>query len=307
MVAETWSDLFAFLLTLMTSHASMFETLGTNLFRGFAVILIVWFGVKSALASASGGHSGFQFDRFAGLLMTIAFGDAMITYYSRPIPGLGFSFYHLIVDQGTNLASELNHGIVTELTNRLNSIYYETEQPGLSLALNSLELLRYAITFLALEAAEIASFRRDRIWVRGIRHRSDARADLYPILYCSKIGVVVLGLAKIVSAICFLSRGGKRLHFRIWAVAHSLRGFPSAALRRGCSCSSFHAIVFLIGGVHLGSTTDPVAGELLVCWPLGRVGRARPARRTGEMTLNVRQTTCAAAPGRTSLVRAALR
>jgi hypothetical protein len=136
----------------------MFETLGMNLFRGFAVILIVWFGVKSALASASSGHSGFQFERFASLLMTIAFGDAMITYYSRPIPGLGLSFYHLIVDQGTNLANQLNHGIVTELTTRLNSIYYEMEQPGLSLALNVLEVLRYEITVLALEAAEIAAF-----------------------------------------------------------------------------------------------------------------------------------------------------
>ena len=136
----------------------MFETLGMNLFRGFAVILIVWFGVKSALASVSSGHSGFQFERFASLLMTIAFGDAMITYYSRPIPGLGLSFYHLIVDQGTNLANQLNHGIVTELTTRLNSIYFETEQPGLSLALNALEVLRYEITVLALEAAEIAVF-----------------------------------------------------------------------------------------------------------------------------------------------------
>jgi len=144
--------------TLMTSHASMFETLGRNLFRGFAVILISWFGVKSALASASSGHSGFHFERFASLLMTIAFGDAMITYYSHPLPGLGFSFYHLIIDQGTNLANELNHGIVTEVTARLNSIYYETEQPGLSLALNILEVLRYGITVLALEAAQIAVF-----------------------------------------------------------------------------------------------------------------------------------------------------
>src|SRR6266478_2549631 len=158
MVAETWADLFSFLATLMTSHASMFETLGMNLFRGFAIILIVWFGVKGALASASGGYSGFQFDRFASLLMTIAFGDAMITYYSRPIPGMGFSFYHLIIDQGTNLANELNHATVTEVITRLNSIYYETEQPGLSLALNALELLRYGITILALEAAEIAVF-----------------------------------------------------------------------------------------------------------------------------------------------------
>ena len=158
MVPETWADLFSFLSTLMTSHASMFETLGTNLFRGFAVILISWFGVKSALASASSGHSGFHFERFASLLMTIAFGDAMITYYSHPLPGLGLSFYHLIVDQGTNLANELNHGIVTEVTKRLNSIYYETEQPGLSVAVNILEVLRYGITVIALEVAEIAVF-----------------------------------------------------------------------------------------------------------------------------------------------------
>src|SRR5215467_1473017 len=158
MLPETWADFFSFLSTLMTAHASMFETLGTNLFRGFTVILIVWFGVKSALASASGGHSGFHFERFASLLMTIAFGDAMITYYSHPLPGLGFSFYHLIVDQGTNLANALNHGIVTEVTTRLNSIYYETEQPGLSLALNILEVLRYGITVLALQAAQIAVF-----------------------------------------------------------------------------------------------------------------------------------------------------
>jgi hypothetical protein len=158
MVPETWADLFSFLSTLMTSHASMFETLGTHLFRGFAVILISWFGVKSALASASSGHLGFHFERFASLLMTIALGDAMITYYSRPLPGLGLSFYHLIVDQGTNLANELNHGIVTEVTSRLNSIYYETEQPGLSLAVNILEVLRYGITVIALEVAEIAVF-----------------------------------------------------------------------------------------------------------------------------------------------------
>ena len=158
MLPETWADFFSFLSTLMTAHASMFETLGTNLFRGFAVILIVWFGVKSALASASGGHSAFHFERFASLLMTIAFGDAMITYYSHPLPGLGLSFYHLIVDQGTNLANELNHGIVTEVTARLNSIYYETEQPGLSLAINILEVLRYEITVIALEAAQIAVF-----------------------------------------------------------------------------------------------------------------------------------------------------
>jgi len=157
MPPETMNDLFAFLSNLMTTHSGMFEALGLNLFRAFAIILIVWFGVKSALASAS-GHQGFHFDHFASLLMTIAFGYAMITFYSRPIPGMGVSFYHLIIDEGTNLANQLNNGIVTELWSRLNSIYFETEQPGLSIAINVLEILRYAITILALAAAETASF-----------------------------------------------------------------------------------------------------------------------------------------------------
>ena len=44
--------------------------------------------------------SAFHFEHFATLLMTIAFGFGMITYYSQPIPGFGVSFYHLIIDQG---------------------------------------------------------------------------------------------------------------------------------------------------------------------------------------------------------------
>ena len=79
MPPETMNDLFAFLTNLMTTHADMFQALGLNLFRALAIILIVWFGVKSALASASGGV-GFQLDHFAALLMTISFGFAMITF-----------------------------------------------------------------------------------------------------------------------------------------------------------------------------------------------------------------------------------
>lgn len=158
MPPESMNDLFAYLTSLMTTHASMFQSVGLNMFRSFAVILIVWFGIKSALSSASAGHHGFPFDQFANLLITIAFGYAMITYYSQPIPGFGVSFYHLIIDEGTNLANQLNNGLITELYTRLNELYFDTEQPGLSITINVLEVLRYAITILAIIAAEAASF-----------------------------------------------------------------------------------------------------------------------------------------------------
>jgi hypothetical protein len=153
------NDLFAFLTQLLNEHASVFESLGTHLFRGFAVMLIVWFGVKGALASASGGVANvFHFDRFADLLMTIAFGYAMITYYSHPIPGFGVSFYHLIVDQGLDLGNQLNHALVQELWDRLNTVYFGLEMPALTLVFNALEVVRYTVTVACLVVAMAAVF-----------------------------------------------------------------------------------------------------------------------------------------------------
>jgi len=153
------NDLFAVLTQLMTEHAGLFQAMGENLFRGFALILISWFGAKSALSSASGGAVNvFHFDRFADLLMTIAFGYAMITYYSVPIPGVGLSFYHLIVDQGLSLANQLNHSLFQNLWDRMNQLYFGLEMPSLSLALNVMELVRYSLTVVALIVAMAVAF-----------------------------------------------------------------------------------------------------------------------------------------------------
>jgi hypothetical protein len=152
-------DLFAFLTELMTQHASLFESMGQNMFRGFALIMIVWFGVKTALSAAGGGHSaGFHFDNFAALLMTIAFGFGMISFYSQPIPGFGVSFYHLIIDQGLALANQMDHSMVQEVWDRLGNLYWGMETPALTLALNIMEILRYLVTVLCLIAAEAAMF-----------------------------------------------------------------------------------------------------------------------------------------------------
>ena len=81
--------------------------MGQNLFRAFATILVVWYGVKSALSAAS-GRTPFHFDNFASLLLTISFGFAMVNYYSTPIPGIGTSFHNLITDESQFLANKIN-------------------------------------------------------------------------------------------------------------------------------------------------------------------------------------------------------
>src|ERR1051325_2707201 len=92
---------------LLTQNLGFFDAMGQNLFRMFATILIAWYGIKSALSPAS-GKQPFHFDNFASLLLTIAFGFAMINYYSTPIPGIGSSFHNLITDEAQFLAKRIN-------------------------------------------------------------------------------------------------------------------------------------------------------------------------------------------------------
>ncbi len=155
---SSMDDLFSVLTQLMTQHASLFETMGQNMFRGFTVILVCWYGIKSALSSAGGGPmNGIHFESFGSLLLTIAFGFGMITYYSQPIPGMGIGFYHIIVDQGLNLSNQLNHSLVQEVWDRLNTIYFGMEMP-LSIVLNVMEVIRYAVVVFCLILAAMAIF-----------------------------------------------------------------------------------------------------------------------------------------------------
>ena len=148
------NELFTVLTQLMTENAPMFEAMGASMFKGFAVILIAWYGAKSALASASGGTGPlFHFDNFASLLITISFGFGMITYYSHPIPGFGVSFHNLITDQGLYLANQLNHSMVQEISDRFTNLYFGMELPALTLAFNVVEFLRYAVVTIALVVA----------------------------------------------------------------------------------------------------------------------------------------------------------
>jgi TrbL/VirB6 plasmid conjugal transfer protein len=155
MPPNSTNDLFQFLSELLTTHSDTFQALGLNLFRGFALILIVWFGVRSALSSVSGGP-GFHFDHFAQLILTIAFGFAMITYYSQPLPAIGVSFHKLITDEGLVLANRLNNGLTDEIFTRLNSIYFSMEVPVITFDI--IAILHYVLIIIMILLLEAAVF-----------------------------------------------------------------------------------------------------------------------------------------------------
>src|SRR6476620_10657293 len=92
---------------LLTQNLGFFDAMGQNLFRSFATILVVWYGVKSALSAAGGKHM-LNFDNFASLLLTISFGFAMVNYYSTPIPGMGVSFHNLVTNEAQFLSTQID-------------------------------------------------------------------------------------------------------------------------------------------------------------------------------------------------------
>src|SRR6202022_2855983 len=103
---DPFASITAAILDLLTRDGDLFLTLGRNLFRGLAVILLAWFGIRAALTSAEGGPP-LPVGQFASLVLTIASGFTMIAYYRAPIPGLGVIFTQLLTDQPIVLARQL--------------------------------------------------------------------------------------------------------------------------------------------------------------------------------------------------------
>src|SRR6202023_965448 len=135
---------------LLTQNLGFFDAMGQNLFRMFATILIVWYGVKSALSAAS-GKQPFQFDNFASLLLTISFGFGMVNYYSTPIPGVGTSFHNLITDESQFLANKINQTELQTGEERIADFEIRMDSPGIADVLGT---VIYVVIIILLAAAQ---------------------------------------------------------------------------------------------------------------------------------------------------------
>jgi hypothetical protein len=138
---------------LLTQNLGFFDAMGQNLFRMFATILVAWYGIKSALSAASGKHT-FHFDNFASLLLTIAFGFAMINYYSTPIPGIGTSFHNLITDEAQFLANKINQTELQTIVDRIGDFEARIDAPGVT---DMLGMAIYIIVIILLAVAQAIS------------------------------------------------------------------------------------------------------------------------------------------------------
>src|SRR5271163_406273 len=71
--------------SLAATTAPTITAMGLHIVIALATIVLVWFGVQEALASAHGG-AGFSMGRFLNLFMLLTFAYAMVNYYDTSIP-----------------------------------------------------------------------------------------------------------------------------------------------------------------------------------------------------------------------------
>ncbi len=120
---------FQAITNLLNANTSVFVSMGQNLFRALATIMIAWFGIKTALSS--GDHwGGIHMSQFASLVLNISFGFAMINYYATPIPGIGTDFHHLVTDQAQSLSNTLSQNMLDTVVNRISAFEGTVESPG---------------------------------------------------------------------------------------------------------------------------------------------------------------------------------
>ena len=117
--------------TLVQQNLGIFDGMGQNLFRAFATILVVWYGIKAALAAGE-QRGGFHFANFVSLVLMISFGFAMVNYYNAPIPGIGRDFHHLITDEAAFLSNQIGQTNAQRIADDTNYVLSNLEAPGIS-------------------------------------------------------------------------------------------------------------------------------------------------------------------------------
>ena len=132
--------------SLAATVAPSITAMGIHIVLALATIVMVWFGVQEALASAH-GEAGFSMERFLNLFMLLTFAYVMVNYYDSSIPGLGFSIKGFI-DGGTiNLVNLIGSDGSNTMLNEINAASSKTG-PGL---LNTMMSPYYAIVYFVVQ------------------------------------------------------------------------------------------------------------------------------------------------------------
>jgi hypothetical protein len=118
---------------LTTTASPTIDAMGLRICIALATIMLVWFGVQEALASAHGG-AGFNMGKFISFFMLITFAYTLVRFYDTSIPGIGQSFRGFINGGAQHLVSVIGTDSIRTIQNTLGQAQ-STEGPCMTKAL----------------------------------------------------------------------------------------------------------------------------------------------------------------------------
>ena len=137
--------------SLLTTYEPEFLRFGYTLFIAFALILIVWQGLRMMFSGRALGDHLFD---VAKLLLFLSFGYSLIAFYEAPIPGIGISFSNLITDQTHEFANILDARSLELTFDHLDALWQQFMQPD---AWSILANLMYWLLLIVVTLAKVVS------------------------------------------------------------------------------------------------------------------------------------------------------
>lgn len=105
---------------LTSTVAPSVDSLGLRMVLALATIMLVWFGVQEALASAQGGP-GFNVGKFLNFFLLITFAYCFVKFYDGSIPGIGYSLKSFVSGGTSSLVDYIGNDSTQEVQNTINT------------------------------------------------------------------------------------------------------------------------------------------------------------------------------------------
>lgn len=105
---------------LTATAAPSLDSLGLHMVLSLATIMLVWFGVQEALASAQGG-AGFNVAKFLNFFVLITFAYCFVKFYDGSIPGIGYSLKGFVSGGTSNLVDYIGHDSTQEVQDTIHT------------------------------------------------------------------------------------------------------------------------------------------------------------------------------------------
>ena len=134
--------------SLTASTAPTIDAIGLRIVLSLATIMLVWYGIQEALASAQGGQ-GFNMARFLNFFMLISFAYMFVLYYDSTIPGIGYSLKSFISDGTTDLANTIGYDATNSMLQSIDTSLQKSG-PGIAMFTAPYMIVAYIMNQLSL-------------------------------------------------------------------------------------------------------------------------------------------------------------